>query len=99
MFALYGATIVNSTGVAVLGTNGAHVWNNIVARNAGGDCYNEDNSDTLRPLVPVYVEDGCCGLVTPTGDPLLGLLQYNGGLTPTHALTASSEAIDPVGAP
>jgi hypothetical protein len=65
--------------------------NTIIANSSsGGDCYNYHS-------VPLnnhnLIEDGSCG-PTLSGDPLLGSLADNGGLTWTFALLPGSAAID-----
>lgn len=71
----------------------ATIWNSIVSDNPDGNClgsitsggHNLDSSDT-------------CGFHAPgdlvNTDPLLSVLQNNGGATHTHALLPSSPAID-----
>ncbi len=49
--------------------------------------------DPLTLSVGNWVEDGGCSAAF-SGDPLLGSLQDNGGLTPTMALLAGSNAVD-----
>jgi hypothetical protein len=72
--------------------------NTIVANSTGGDCFNSTGGGQINASYSL-IEDGL-GCVNGTnsnnltGDPLLGPLQYNGGPTQTHALLASSIAID-----
>jgi CSLREA domain-containing protein len=65
----------------------------IVADNSGGDC-----AGTIVSKGYNLDSDNTCSLTQPTDlpgrDPLLGLLQDNGGGTPTQALLAGSPAID-----
>jgi CSLREA domain-containing protein len=70
------------------------IINTIVADNQGGDCYGTitDGGHNLD-------SDGTCNLIPaqgslPTTDPLLGLLQDNGGAILTQALLTDSPAID-----
>jgi CSLREA domain-containing protein len=81
-----------SIGVGGLENNGVlQLSNTIIANSIGsGDC---QNNNTINPNVNNLIEDGSCGAAV-NGDPLLGSLLYNGGLTPTHALLPGSPAID-----
>ena len=64
--------------------------NTIVANSSsGGDCAGV----AITLLGGNLDEDGTCGFEA-TGDPDLGPLQNNGGLTQTHALGSASSAID-----
>jgi len=94
------STITNNTG----GYDGGGIWNGgsatasvtlkntIVANQAlKQDCTNA--SGTITALLNNLDSDGTCGAGI-TADPLLGLLQDNGGPTQTHALQAGSPAID-----
>lgn len=65
--------------------------NSILANAVGGDCDNDDGVITDEGFN--LVEDGSCGFAIG-GDPLLGLLQDNGGETLTQALLPGSPAID-----
>lgn len=62
----------------------------IATSNHGGDCV---NAGTIGTNLNNMVEDGSCNPLI-SGDPLLGLLQDNGGPTWTYALTLYSPAID-----
>ena len=62
--------------------------NTIIANSKGGDCIGP-----LKLTDVNLIEDGSCG-ATLSGDPKLGPLLDNGGLTRTHALLATSPAID-----
>jgi predicted outer membrane repeat protein len=67
--------------------------NTIITHSLNGDCVNTGNiqPDSAHNLV----EDGSCFITTNlSGDPELGSLADNGGLTLTHALRYSSPAID-----
>ncbi|MFC1777574.1 choice-of-anchor Q domain-containing protein [Pseudomonadota bacterium] len=69
--------------------------NSIIANSTGADC--EDKFAALASNINNLIEDGTCAtdaVNLVTGDPLLGPLQDNGGLTPTHALLTGSPAID-----
>lgn len=68
--------------------------NTILANNQGGDCVNDGG--TVIPSGVNLVEDGSCDPNAITGDPMLGPLADNGGLTLTHALLAGSPAIDAI---
>ena len=74
------------------------IGNSIVANATGGDCV---STGTFTDRGGNLVEDGSCIFATGlpaagdlTGDPLLGLLQDNGGATWTHALLSGSPAIN-----
>lgn len=65
--------------------------NTIVANSLeGGDCLNDTGAVNITDTL---IEDNSCG-PTLSGDPNLGLLQDNGGMTYTHALLPGSIAID-----
>ncbi|MCZ7544390.1 MAG: DUF11 domain-containing protein [Anaerolineae bacterium] len=70
-----------------------NLHSSIVAGSTGADC-----SATMTTLDYNIDSDNTCGLTgtndQPNVDPLLGALQDNGGPTHTHALGASSPAID-----
>jgi len=78
--------------------------NTILSNNAavqGPDCFNQDNPGMITSVGYNLIQDPTdCVVDGPqTGDitgqdPLLGALMNNGGLTPTHALTTGSPALD-----
>lgn len=90
-------TIVSNTAPGIGGfhfTGGTvHIYSSIVAHNSNSNC------DTALNSLGYNLESADdCGLAS-TGDqintnPLLGALQDNGGATWTHALSATSPAID-----
>lgn len=69
----------------------------VAAARTGGNC-GGSGSGTFTSLGFNLADDDDCGLTAPTDrpstDPLLGALAANGGATRTHALPASSPAID-----
>jgi hypothetical protein len=72
----------------------------IVANNtgSGGNCVAmgsdaETRAQRIGTNIGNLVEDGSCGSAF-TGDPMLGALADNGGVTKTHALMQESPAID-----
>lgn len=67
------------------------VRNSILFDNVGGEIHNEAGSATVTYST---VEGGYAGTGNLNSDPLLGLLQNNGGFTQTMALRAGSPAID-----
>ncbi|SLM30215.1 exported hypothetical protein [Desulfamplus magnetovallimortis] len=91
---LNNCTIANNSGSSGGGVNNAgslNITNTIIADSiAGADCINSgvivSNSHNL-------VEDGTCS-ASISGDPKLGILQVNGGLVFSHALSEGSIAID-----
>ena len=75
------------------------ISNSVIANNMGGD----GNCDTdQQPASGGYniVGDSSCSFSSAgdqnSTDPLLGVLQNNGGTTPTHALGVTSPAIDTI---
>ena len=64
------------------------IFNSVIANNTGDDC-SEPISATA---IPSLDSDGTCG-VSLTADPLLGMLQNNGGLTPTRMPQSDSPLI------
>jgi CSLREA domain-containing protein len=98
-------TVINCTitanraafGGGILNNSQVSVKNSIVALNtaagSGGDCLGGITSAGHN-----LDSDGTCGLAVPGDvsgtDPHLGPLADNGGLTATHALTATSPAVD-----
>jgi len=90
-------TIVGNTQSSIGGGDNIHNFatlsmiNTIVASsNKFATCL---NGGTITPNSHNLVQDGSCGSAF-SGDPKLGPLQNNGGPTATHALLASSPAID-----
>ncbi|MFN8442805.1 MAG: choice-of-anchor Q domain-containing protein [Caldilineaceae bacterium] len=94
-------TVTNNDGNGIrVGDPNATVLlhNSIIADNTAPAC------DLVSPTILLKGEgnligDSSCPFVVPTANisstnPLLGLLQLNGGTTPTHALLPSSKAID-----
>ncbi len=77
-------------GISNSGTFG--LANTIIANSTnGGDCMSGGFTFNTNNLI----QDGSCGSpLNITGDPLLGPLQNNGGITPTFELLAGSPAID-----
>jgi hypothetical protein len=96
------ATLVNTTingntagsgnGGGILNDNGAtlNFTNTIVAASTGGDCV---SLGTIGTNSHNLVQDGSCSPAV-SGNPKLGPLMNNGGPTNTHALLATSPAID-----
>jgi len=65
----------------------------IIAHSTNGDCI--DNGTIYGESTHNLVKDGSCFVASNLdGDPMLGPLANNGGLTLTHALLADSPAID-----
>ena len=71
--------------------NDATLKNSIIANNTNYDCRLHQHMNYTRAGENIDT-DGTCGVTT--ADPLLGSLASNGGETQTHALGASSPAID-----
>ncbi|MGE5774947.1 MAG: choice-of-anchor Q domain-containing protein, partial [Chloroflexota bacterium] len=77
-----------------------NLTNNILANSpSGADCFNEDGAGIVVTDVGNLVEVNAaetnnCGTPAATGDPNLGPLASNGGLTRTMALLSGSPAID-----
>jgi len=94
---IFDSTIANNY-YGVVGDNQGidirEMQGSILANNLGGACSSPVYYASLYNLT----DDDTCGLAGPTNligeDPLLLPLTDNGGLTPTHALTPSSPAID-----
>lgn len=87
-----GNSAVHGGGIAVSDDISLHLINTIVAGSPqGGDCLDEDGN--LVTNTANLIEDGTCSPAV-TGDPMLGLLQDNGGPTQTMALLSGSPAID-----
>ncbi len=67
------------------------ISNTIIANSpSGGDCV---NAGSISTNINNLIEDNTCS-PDYSGDPILGALADNGGLTQTHALLAGSPAID-----
>lgn len=93
-FAGDGGGISNSNAARLTLTNSI-VANSTTRGNPGGDCFRSGN-DIVNDTGFNIIADGSC-ISHPTslaGDPLLGPLADNGGITLTHALLADSPAID-----
>jgi CSLREA domain-containing protein len=95
------AEIYNNTFSGNEGTEGAGIcnkyWlyftNSIIANSiTGSDCFNHGDG-VIGTNINNLVEDFSCS-VAYGGDPFLGILNYNGGSTQTHALFPGSIAID-----
>ncbi len=87
------ANKANRNGGAIKNHSGAtlHLRNSILANSPkGGDCFNEGNITTNTNNL---IEDGSCSPAL-IGDPNLGSLQDNGGITQTMALLPGSPAIN-----
>ncbi len=110
---LLNATIASNTSQSVEGGgiwafkgNGpgyTSVKNTLIADNLGKNVSSNCHvvNTVIESLGHNLDEDGTCNLIGDTNksgvDPLLGALQNNGGVTPTHALLAGSPAIDAAG--
>ena len=100
------ATLTNSTlsgnsasrsGGGLANSGALNLYNSIVANSTGGDCV-PLSSGTLNAQYSLIM-DGSCGVTSgvngnQTGNPLLGALANNGGLTLTMALQTGSPAIN-----
>ncbi len=83
-------------GIHTSGTGNAVLKNTILANNTGGNAdssltsagYNIDSDGTAN----ISYTGDLSGTIPEPLDPLLGLLQDNGGFTPTHAITVASPA-------
>ncbi len=81
---------------------GIHSWGrvssigSIIANNTGqgGDCVSTDEGE-FGTILFTLIESGGCG-ATYSGDPYLGPLGPNGGMTKTHALSPDSPLVDAV---
>ncbi|MEM7016520.1 MAG: Calx-beta domain-containing protein [Pseudomonadota bacterium] len=102
-FYLNNTTIANNT--STLGAGGFHhtsgrsyAYQSIIANNA---TVSGAFADCIYPGATAFtsgtslIEDGNCGTPALTGDPNLGALGNNGGLTQTHELLSGSVAINP----
>ncbi len=85
----------NNKGGGVSNQSTMTLRNSLIADSiSGGDCVSSGGV-TMNGVN--LIEDGSCGALL-SGDPkLMVLLLYNGGLTPTQALRATSPAIDAAG--
>jgi hypothetical protein len=84
-----------SLGAGILVNSRSVIRNTIVAGNTRGDVTIEmDKDGALSEFINVWIGDGRIGLGVVAGDPLLGPLGDNGGLTWTHLLLPGSGAID-----
>jgi hypothetical protein len=88
-------TMANNTGSrgsAIDNWGLVNVWNSVFSGNSSG-CLNQPYGSEIRDNGGnvVWNSAGCPGLA---GDPKLGVLQANGGRTPTMALLPGSVAID-----
>jgi len=81
-----GGGIYNSIGTL-------HLKNSILANTSGGanDCF---STNTLATNTNNLIENGICGGIALSDDPLLGSLADNGGSTETMVLGVGSPAID-----
>jgi hypothetical protein len=97
------ALIMNSTVYGNCGQYGGGISNRddltyintIIAGSTGGDCLNFEEGIIIADSTHNLVGDGSCFVETNlVGDPKIGPLAYNGGMTFTHALLPGSPAID-----
>jgi hypothetical protein len=98
----YGTADINNSSIidnSAPGFNGGGLYNegvlnfsNTIIANSpsGGDCI---NLGVIKANVNNLIEDGSCSPAL-SGDPLLGPLENNGGLGPTHAPLPGSPVID-----
>jgi predicted outer membrane repeat protein len=86
------SSVSGGGGIDNYGANGLLDYSNTILANsaAGGDCL---NTAALGTNVNNLVEDGGCSAAM-TGDPSLGALANNGGLTKTISLLSTSTAIN-----
>ena len=86
-----GNSATNGGGIANAGVT---LQNSIVTNNNGGNCYN----NVLTSKGYNLSSDDTCNFSGPgdmnNTDPMLGVLQYNGGPTKTMALPSGSPAVD-----
>ena len=88
-----GNTSEDSGGGILLFNSDAEITNTIIANTTnGGDCVLQFGS-SIGTNINNLIEDGSCNPLI-SGDPNLGPLQDNGGLTETQALLSGSIAID-----
>lgn len=84
-------------GLRAAGSSTVIILNSILADNVDSTGANDvSNTATIlatNSIIPRSSGNAIVGSFS-TADPLLGMLQNNGGLTPTHALLAGSPAID-----
>jgi len=84
--------IGGSPGAALMsGPDTITVRNSIIANNTGGNCSYPPSSSIMWENLD---SDGTCNGFTITANPALDPLMNYGGTTLTHALTASSPAVD-----
>jgi hypothetical protein len=84
-----------SLGAGLFVNSQSIVRNTIVFGNTMGDVTVETEEDgALAEFINVWIGDGRTGIGAFSGDPLLGPLGDNGGLTWTHLLLPGSRAID-----
>jgi len=91
------STVAGNTASVIGGIDNSRVTNgtvggSIVANNSGGNCASAVGDGGSNLTFPV--SDDSCGGTWLVGDPRLGPLADNGGLTETRALTTGSEAVD-----
>ena len=96
------STVADNDGAGVLGFDGEPsitFQNTVIANNGTRDCLR----NIVFPIVSLghnLDSDDTCGLTAatdrPNTDPLLGLLEDNGGPTSTHALLPGSPGLDAV---
>ena len=102
LYVYYGDVILTNTtfsdnsanyggGVYLIDGTGS-LTNTIIANSNGDDCVLAGTA-SIDTNVNNLIEDGTCNPLL-SGDPNLGPLQDNGGLTETHALLSGSIAID-----
>ncbi len=88
------STIINNrTGIDIGAT--LALTNSVIAQSVIEDC--NDGAVTLTANTNNHIEDGSCaagGFDFQSGDPMLGPLQDNGGLTFTHAPLPGSPLVD-----
>ena len=78
-------------GISNINNSGPVIRNSILYGDIGGEIY---NSNSVPLISYSIVQGGYAGTGNLNADPLLGLLQNNGGFTQTMALAAGSPAID-----
>ncbi len=87
-------TLGNNTGGGVRNSTGSTtIQNSIIAYNSRGNCFGTMTSNGYN-----LSSDATCNFTSTNDmngtDPMLGLLQYNGGPTQTMALPSGSPAVD-----
>jgi CSLREA domain-containing protein len=93
------STINGNSGSGLYNANVTTLNNTIIANSIGGDdCINELPIYTINARHSLIMDELSCINGTNTnnlmGDPLLGALANNGGITQTHALMAGSPALN-----